>query len=170
MDVLVGYATAHGSTREIAERIAGRLQAAGLRAEARPMDEVDDPDAYRAYVLGSAVHGQAWLEQAMAFLRLNGDLLRARPLWVFSVGMPNALRGPWKRAAARKERDMIEQAVRAEVPFRGHCLLDGVIRPGHLPLSGRLALWLVGGRFGDFRDWPSIDAWADDIVGELARR
>lgn len=46
MDVLVGYATAHGSTRAIAERTATVLRHAGLTAEARPVTEVEDADAY----------------------------------------------------------------------------------------------------------------------------
>ncbi|MFF7452449.1 MULTISPECIES: flavodoxin domain-containing protein [unclassified Streptomyces] len=86
MDVLVGFATAHGSTREIAERLAAKLSEAGLKAEARAMETVDDADAYRAFVLGSAVHRQAWLEPAKEFVRDNLGLLGARPVWLFSVG------------------------------------------------------------------------------------
>ncbi|MFP3987401.1 flavodoxin domain-containing protein [Streptomyces sp. E11-3] len=166
MNVLVGYATAHGSTREVGEHIAARLGEKGLRAEARPMREVDDADAYQAYVLGSAVHGQAWLEEAKDFLRSNSDLLRSRPVWVFSVGMPDALRGPWKRTAARKEDDVLAKDLAELVPFRGHRLLSGVIRPGHLPLTGRVFFRLMGCRYGDFRDWPAIEGWADRIARE----
>ncbi|MEU7576049.1 flavodoxin domain-containing protein [Streptomyces sp. NPDC041068] len=169
MNVLVGYATAHGSTREIAEHIAACLAQAGLKADARCMGEVDDPDAYRAYVLGSAVHGQAWLEQAKDFLRLNDDLLQMRPVWVFSVGMPAALRGPWRKAAARKEQEVITEDLPGHIPYRSHRLLSGVIRPGHLPVTGRLVFRLMGCRYGDFRDWSAIDAWSHDIAGELAR-
>ncbi|MEU1571276.1 flavodoxin domain-containing protein [Streptomyces collinus] len=68
MDILVGFATAHGSTREIAGRLAAKLSEAGLKAEARAMETVDDADAYRAFVLGSAVHGQAWLDPAEDFV------------------------------------------------------------------------------------------------------
>src|SRR5690606_28803174 len=96
MDVLVGYATAHGSTRTIAERMAAVLSRAGLTAEARPLEEVEDADAYRVFVLGSAVHGQSWLPPAREFVRDNLDVLGSRPVWIFSVGMPAALRGPWR--------------------------------------------------------------------------
>ncbi|ATL32208.1 flavodoxin domain-containing protein [Streptomyces formicae] len=153
MDVPVGYATAHGSTREIAEYVAVRMARTGLKAEARSMADVDDPGVYGAYVLGSAVHGQAWLEQAKEFLRLNGDLLQTRPVWVFSVGMPAALRGPWRKSAARKERDVVGADLPGDVPYRSHRLLSGVIRPGHLPLTGRLIFRLMGCRYGDFREW-----------------
>ncbi|WP_055697778.1 MULTISPECIES: flavodoxin domain-containing protein [Streptomyces] len=169
MNVLVGYATTHGSTREIAEQIAVRLARSGLKADARCVAEVEDPDAYEAYVLGSAVHGQAWLDEAKEFLRLNAELLQERPVWVFSVGMPAALRGPWRHTAARKEREVIGEDLPGQVPYRQHQLLSGVIRPGHLPVTGRVVFRLMGCRYGDFRDWPAIDAWADAIAEELAR-
>ncbi|MER7172153.1 flavodoxin domain-containing protein [Streptomyces mesophilus] len=166
MNVLVGYATAHGSTRDIAGCIAERLCTAGLKAEARPMCEVDDADAYDAFVLGSAVHGQAWLPQAGDFLRAHADLLRFCPVWLFSVGMPDALRGPWK-PLARAEEPVILASLPEHIPHRDHRLLSGVIRPGHLPLTGRLVFRLMGLRYGDLRDWPQIEAWADGIGQEL---
>ncbi|MCL6735860.1 flavodoxin domain-containing protein [Streptomyces neyagawaensis] len=169
MDVLVGFATAHGSTREIAERLAAQLREAGLKAEARAMETVDDADAYRAFVLGSAVHGQAWLDPAKDFVRDNLGLLGAGPVWLFSVGMPGALRGPGKRLAPR-EADVIVASLPGDLSYRAHRLLSGVIARSHLPFKGRIMFRLMGGRFGDYRDWDAIDAWAADIAAELAHR
>ncbi|MFI8091023.1 flavodoxin domain-containing protein [Streptomyces sp. NPDC086080] len=166
MDVLVGYATAHGSTRTIAERMAAVLSRAGLTAEARPMTEVEDADAYRAFVLGSAVHGQSWLPPAVDFVRNNPDVLGPRPVWIFSVGMPAALRGPWRRLAP-KELPAIEDGLPPDLRHRGHRLFSGVVGPDQLPRTGRVLFRLVGGRFGDFRDWDAVEAWATDIAGEL---
>ncbi|MFR9799098.1 flavodoxin domain-containing protein [Streptomyces sp. MS06] len=166
MDVLVGYATAHGSTRGIAERLAARLAAAGLTTEARDVREVDDADAYRAFVLGSAVHGQTWLEPARAFLRENADILGERPVWIFSVGMPAALRGPWRRMGPQ-EIPVIAQSLPSALPYRDHRLFSGAVRPEQLPLRGRFVFRLLGGRFGDYRDWEAIDGWAGDIAGAL---
>jgi hypothetical protein len=58
MVVLVGYATAHGSTHEVAERLAADLGRAGLKADVRPLEAVEDADTYGAFFLGSAVHNQ----------------------------------------------------------------------------------------------------------------
>jgi menaquinone-dependent protoporphyrinogen oxidase len=44
MTVLVTYATRHGATAGIAERIAAGLEQAGLPADARPVGEVRDLD------------------------------------------------------------------------------------------------------------------------------
>ncbi|MEV0304298.1 flavodoxin domain-containing protein [Streptomyces prasinus] len=80
MNVLVGYATVHGSARAIAERTAVFLRHAGLAAEAKPVTEVEGADAYRAFVLGSAVHGQSWLQPAKDFARDHLDVLVPRPV------------------------------------------------------------------------------------------
>ncbi|WP_328549703.1 flavodoxin domain-containing protein [Streptomyces sp. NBC_00366] len=167
MDVLVGYTTAHGSTRGVAERLATGLGAVGLKAEARPMEAVDDADAYKAFVLGSAVHGQAWLDPARDFVRENLDVLGPRPVWLFSVGMPAALRGPWRRIAP-KEIPVIEKGLPG-LSVREHRLFSGVITRAHLPRAGRIMFRLVGGRFGDYRDWAAIDQWASEIADVLAQ-
>ena len=166
MDVLVGYATAHGSTREIAERLAVGLSKSGQKAEARAMETVDDADAYRAFVLGSAVHGQTWLDPAKEFVRDNLDVLGPRPVWIFSVGMPGALRGPWRRLVPR-EIPVIAGSLPGDLPFRAHRLFSGVITRDQLPLTARIRFHLVGGRFGDYRDWDAIDGWASEIADEL---
>ncbi|MFE1441098.1 flavodoxin domain-containing protein [Streptomyces sp. NPDC058739] len=168
MDVLVGYATAHGSTREIAERLAAGLGKAGLKAEARAVETVDDADAYSAFVLGSAVHGQNWLAPAKDFVRANLDVLSPRPVWIFSVGMPGALRGPWRRVAD-KEVPVIAGSLPGGLSYREHRLFSGVVARAQLPLTGRVLFRLMGGRFGDHREWEVIDAWAQRIAAELAR-
>ncbi|MCX4672997.1 flavodoxin domain-containing protein [Streptomyces sp. NBC_01381] len=168
MDVLVGYATAHGSTRGIAERLAAKLGEAGLKAEARAVESVDDADAYSAFVLGSAVHGQTWLGPAKAFVRDNLDVLGPRPLWIFSVGIPGALRGPWKRMAD-KEIPVIVESLPGDLAYREHRLFSGVVARAQLPVTGRILFHLAGGRFGDYRDWDAIDAWASSLAAELAR-
>jgi menaquinone-dependent protoporphyrinogen oxidase len=56
MRVLVGYASAKGSTREIAERIATRLRAAGHVTAVDRVDEASAIASYDALVLGSAIH------------------------------------------------------------------------------------------------------------------
>ncbi|WP_055569250.1 flavodoxin domain-containing protein [Streptomyces atriruber] len=110
MHVWVGYATAHGSTRDSAQRIGMRLSAAELHVDVRAMREVQAAPAYEAFVLGSAIHSQAWLPEAKDFVRLDGVLLGIRPVWLFSVGMPGALRGlacetvvGWKRVPGPTE-------------------------------------------------------------------
>ena len=42
-------------------------------------------------VLGSAIHNGAWLPEATEVVRANAEVLAAKPVWLFSVGMVAAL-------------------------------------------------------------------------------
>ncbi|WP_236243826.1 flavodoxin domain-containing protein [Streptomyces sp. CC210A] len=166
--VLVGYATAHGSTRSIAERIAARLSDGGLRAVTRPLDALTaaDLDAYDAYVVGSAVHDMAWLPEARRFTDAHGAALARHPLWIFSVGMADAVPGPRDRVAALEERKITGKLVE-RLHLRGRRLFSGVIAPEHLTVPGRLKMKAMGIRYGDYRDWDAVDAWAAEITAAL---
>ena len=86
MPILVGYASKHGATGEMADRIAGALTSAGQRAEAVPVQQVGDLGGYDGFVIGSAVYGSHWLKHATDFVMSNRDLLSRRPVWLFSTG------------------------------------------------------------------------------------
>ncbi|WP_329500446.1 flavodoxin domain-containing protein [Kitasatospora herbaricolor] len=166
MTVLVGYASAHGSTREIAERIGSRLTESGVSADVRPLDDRTRAAGYSAFVLGSAVHNRRWLPEAAAYLERHRDTLAQGRVWAFSVGMPAALRGPWRRLASR-EGAIVLDALGPLPDLRGHRLFSGVVTREQLGWVGALALRLLGGRAGDYRDWDAIDAWAAEIAGEF---
>ncbi|MEU1890824.1 flavodoxin domain-containing protein [Streptomyces pristinaespiralis] len=164
--VLVAYAGVHGSTRSIAERLAAYMNEVGLRAACRPVGTVDGPLDYDAYVIGSAVHDMRWLPDASAFVRDHAIVLRRRPVWIFSVGVPAALRGPWRTLVAKEAGVVAREAADILRP-RGQALFSGVIGPEHLPVSGRLRMRAMGLRYGDYRDWEAVDAWARGIAGDL---
>jgi menaquinone-dependent protoporphyrinogen oxidase len=69
MEVLVAYASRHGSTAGIADRIAAGLQAAGVSAEAVAVSEVGDVERYDAFVVGSAAYLFHWLKDATRFVK-----------------------------------------------------------------------------------------------------
>ncbi|MDQ6644867.1 MAG: flavodoxin domain-containing protein, partial [Chloroflexota bacterium] len=86
MAVLVAYASKHGSTQGIAERISEKLQQLGKEAEVRPVDAVEDPGSYEALVIGSAIYYGSWLKEATEWVRRNQAILAERPVWLFSSG------------------------------------------------------------------------------------
>jgi menaquinone-dependent protoporphyrinogen oxidase len=157
--VLVGYATANGSTAGVAERIAARIRDAGHEVDCRPVAPDLDPARYDAVVLGSAVHDMAWLPPAIRFLdRMPETTLT----WFFSVGglQPH---GPVTRRLTDMEIARVEQEFPPAFRGREHRLFAGVVRTAGLALWGRIFWRLVGGRGGDHRDWPTIDAWARSV-------
>ena len=85
--VIVTHVSPHGSTRGIAERIAERLRESGLQVDCEPVHEIQRVDGYDAVVIGSAIHGRAWLTDASQFLSTHADELVVRPKWLYSLGM-----------------------------------------------------------------------------------
>ncbi len=170
MTVLVAYASQRGSTQEVAEHVAARLTASGFACAVRAVDRDPRPEAFDAVVLGSAVHGGALLPSAVTFVHDHERALSTRPLWLFSLGLqPSA--GHHRRAFAR----LIAGSPPHDVPQLRSSLgaLDyrafaGVLRAHETRPGQRLLYRLLGGQFGDFRDWPQIDRWTDGIAARLA--
>ena len=168
MKILVAYASRLGSTREIAERIAGRLQMHGFEALALRARGVDNVPAYGAVIVGSAVYAGKWLDEATQFVHANRAALAARPVWLFSSGPVGQLPANVEPSAPRVVRDLM-----SEIDGLGHRVFFGAFERTTIDTSdlGR-AERFVAKRFiptGDFRDWEAVDAWADEIAGELTR-
>jgi len=174
MRVLVAYATKHGATQGIAERLADELRRSDIDVTLRPVDQAGDLASYDAFVLGSAAYIGHWRKEASKFVRANQALLAARPVWLFSSGPLGT-----QRTDAQGQ-DAIAAAVPKEVAdFRGmvtprdHHVFFGALDPGRLGLSERLIRRMPAGRAllpeGDFRDWAEVDAWAGEIAQALVR-
>jgi menaquinone-dependent protoporphyrinogen oxidase len=174
MPVLVAYATRHGATQGIAERIAARLRSHGLDVELRPAGEVRDASRYDAFVVGGAAYMFHWLKDATSFVEHNRAALGRRPTWLFSSG-------PTGTDTVDKDgRDVLEASVprdfagfRNAIHPRGQRVFYGALFPESKPigLAERFVSLMPAARDaipkGDFRDWPAIDAWADEIATGL---
>jgi menaquinone-dependent protoporphyrinogen oxidase len=163
--ILVAYASRHGATGEIAARIAGQLALSGAAVDLRRVDEVGEIDPYDAVVFGAPVYDQSWPPEAGRFVAEHGEALAARPLWLFSVGSF----GDTKRLIGRLMRQEPKRIaeIRTAIRPREYRVFQGVIQKHQWPFWSRVLFHAFGGRFGDHRDWPVIEAWADQIVRAL---
>lgn len=174
MTVLVAYASRHGATAGIAERIAAGLREAGLAAEARSVKDVRDVAPYDAFVIGSAAYMFHWLKGATAFVKRHRAVLAERPVWLFSSGplgtdlVDEEGRDVFE-ATRPKEWEELETVIRP----RGDRVFFGAWDPD-APAIGMGERFLrlmpksrVAMPAGDFRDWPAIDAWAAEIATDL---
>ena len=165
MTTLVAYASRHGATQGIAERIATRLSDVGIDTALRHVNDADGISSYRAIVLGAPVYDGHWPPEANAYVDQHHRALATRPLWLYSVGSFGDT-APLLGAIVRKEpRDIA--AIRARLSPRDYRVFRGVVEKHQWPLPSRLLYHAFGGRFGDYRQWPVIDAWADHIAQVL---
>ena len=178
MRVLVAYASRHGATQGIAERIAATLQRPGMDVTLTRADHVTGVDGYDAYVIGSAAYMGGWLGEATTFVRRNLGALAGHPVWLFSSGPTGRERldaqGRNVLTASRpKEFGEFERAIHP----RGMEVFFGAFDPTEPKgLAERLMSSFLrvmpAARdalpIGDFRDWPAIDAWAEKIAIELS--
>lgn len=173
MKILVAYASKHGATQGIAERIAGTLRQMGQEAEAHPIGAAGDLASYDAYVIGSAVYMGSWLSAAAALVRQNQAMLASRPVWLFSSGPLGT------KAQDTQGRDLLVVSAPKEfteftetIKPRALQVFFGALDPARLSFSERLIRRFPAGRAllpeGDFRNWNAIEAWAGEIAHTLA--
>lgn len=177
MRILVAYASRHGATRGIAERIAQTLERGGLEVALRPADEAGTVDDFDAFVIGSAAYNHHWLKEATEFVRRHRSLLASRPVWLFSSGPTGT------ETVDANGRDLLEASKPeefdefADIQPRDRRVFFGAYDPDVEPIGVAERLGSFFTRIpairealpaGDFRDWPAIEAWATGIAQELA--
>ena len=185
MTVLVAYASKYGATKGIAERIADKLRQMGKVVDVKPAGAVGDIGDYEAFVIGSAVYSGSWLPEAAEFVRSHSATLVVRPVWLFSSGPLGAdVKEPKGQEKGTDEfpgqikifgskrtihwplpKEIVE--FRSSIGPRDHEMFFGALDHKKLPFAERMAMLAVGGMEGDFRDWGSIDAWAEAIARQL---
>lgn len=163
--VLIAFATKYGATAEIAEKIAEILRSEGLPVEVKLADEVHDLSAYQAVVLGSAVYAGQWRKEAAEFLKNNEKALAQRLTWLFSSGPtgegdPVDLMKGWRFPEA-----LLPIAERIQP--REIVLFHGVLDMKKMNFAERLLIKGMKAPTGDFREWDSIQTWAQSIAQTL---
>lgn len=161
MTVLVAYASKHGSTQGIAERITEKLRQMGKQAETRPVDTVKDPGSYEALVIGSAIYYGSWMKEATEFVRRNETMLAGRPVWLFSVGPLGV--DFMDDEQQPKEKAEFQNAIKP----RDHRVFFGALDHNKLSFTERMMAKGVRAPEGDYRNWEAIDAWAESIARDL---
>jgi len=161
MTVLVTYASKHGSTEEIAERIAATLRRSGIETDLKPVDAVRDVEPYAAVVLGSAIYYGSWLKEARELVHRYETALAARPVWLFSSGPL----GVEVRDAEPQPKEYAE--FQESVKPRDPRVFFGALDHSQLSFIERMVVKGVRAPEGDFRDWKAIEEWAESIARAL---
>jgi menaquinone-dependent protoporphyrinogen oxidase len=180
MKILVAYASRHGATMGIAERIAERLRARGIDVTITTAAAAPRPDAFDAVVIGAAAYMGHWMSEATRYVRRHGDALAARPVWLFSSGPIGTETVDAKgRDVVKSSRPVESDELSRTTNARELRVFYGAFDPdtprvGLVERLGAPFLRMPAIRdamtTGDFRDWAAIDSWADGIATALAPR
>lgn len=160
MRVLVITASKHGSTNEIGDLVAAELSRAGHQVMCRDAEGHPPLDGIDAAVVGSAVYGARIMSAGKATAeRLCREL--EGPVWTFAVGLKNVTKDPLRRA-------MTSPAVGG---YRGgrYPIFGGVVDGAKLSVAESALIGALGATDRDFRDPEMVQAWAQDIVAQLAQ-
>jgi len=163
--VLVAYASKHGATAEIAEKIGQMLRQAGLRADVLSVNHVKDLTPYQTVILGSAVYIGQWRKDAAKFLQTHEALLTQRQVWLFSSGPT----GKRDSVELRKSWCLPEplQPIADRIQPNDITVFHGDLNLKKLNFVEKAMIKKVNALPGDFRDWEAITAWAAGIADFL---
>jgi menaquinone-dependent protoporphyrinogen oxidase len=163
--VLVTYATKHGATAEIAEKIGEVIKAEGLPVDVVPVKQVKDLAPYSAVILGSAVYMGRWRKEAVKFLENNEQALAERDVWIFSSG-PTDEGDPIELVEGWTLPEKLKPAT-GRIQPHDIAVFHGVLDLDTLNFIERTMLQKMDVPVGDFRDWEMISAWATAVADAL---
>ncbi len=164
--VLIAFASKHGSTAEIAERIAEVLRTDGIQVDLACAEETGALSDYTAVILGSAVYTGRWRKQAVSFLQRHEKELATKKVWLFSSGPTDDEEheepiNDW--TFPKNVQQMAERIYPLDIE-----VFHGVLDADKLGFFERWMIKMAKAPIGDFRDWDDIEGWAGYIADELS--
>jgi menaquinone-dependent protoporphyrinogen IX oxidase len=191
---LLVYASKHGSTREVADAVAGELQAAFAEVDVREAAVAPAPHGYDAVIVGGPMI-MGWHRDAEKYLKRHRDRLASVPFALFVTaasltedgttsihGVPVA-KDSW---LVKKPRNADKLTRKERYALPSHYLGDifkacGPARPrsaaffaGSLDLTTMnvfeklFVLLIVGATPGDGRHWDFVREWAGGAARALS--
>jgi menaquinone-dependent protoporphyrinogen oxidase len=168
--ILVAYATQAGSTAGVADTIGQTLSGFGAYVDVCQVEKVTDLSSYDAVVLGSAIHGQKWLPEALRFIHAHQSGLSRKPFASFMVcitlSMSNADQyrdglKSWMSPVRELVRPVSEGYFAGTLDFSKLPFSFNVLAMRMVVLSG---MW----KEGDHRDRNAIQLWAKSLYPLLS--
>ena len=170
MRVLTVYASAHGSTAEVARFIADVWQKRNIETDVSPVGSAPSIRAYDAVVLGSAVHNGLLLPEMASFLRRSHEDLARKALYLWL----NCLRVIEPEGYVYVTNNYLPNILDRKLSFRKIGLFAGKVDLAMIDENER---WTLTFRYdgrenlkhlaGDFRNWDRIRDWAEQIAADL---
>ena len=175
---LVIYASNHGHTAKIAERIGAALERDGAAVDVRRLGHgspAPEPAGYDAVVVGASIHAGHYQRELLEWAERHRAALATVPSAFFSVCLTAADDTDESRAATRGYiDDLVERTgwtpdrtttfagalQYREYEFMTRLLMRLLMRHMHHPTDAS--------RDYDYTDWDAVDRWAHELAGSFA--
>ena len=171
--VLVAYASRCGSTGGVAGAIAGVFCDNGASVDVLQVENVKDLSPYRAVIVGSAIHSDKWLPEAVDFVKQNRSVLAGLPMAYFVTCLTLVKPTPENRQKALGFLAPLREAVPEVTPVDTG-LFAGTLDYDKLSFMVRMVMKMKmeskGISEGDYRNWKSIKTWARNIGGAMGAK
>lgn len=160
--ILIAYATKNGSTTGIAEAIKEELQSSGNTADVAELNRVKQLDGYDAVILGAPLYCGKPVDLEK-FTRKFRDALSKIPVAAFAVGI----------SPVSKDQKQVDQAMKLLRESLGslepvaQTVFAGKLDPARINFITRKLMALGNLPTGDFRDWTTIAAWAEEVAEKI---
>src|SRR4051812_11145860 len=179
--VLVLYASTHGHTHKIAERVGAVLDRDGVHANVRDVHEYGDAadlGKYDGVIVGASVHGGHHQSEMVTWIGHHHTRLSAMPSAFFSVSLTAADDTDEARATVR---DMVDEVLDATGwRPRDTAAFAGALQFEEYNLPTRVLMRLIARRIEhhtgapvdvhqdtDYTDWAAVDRFADAFAASL---
>ncbi|HEY1575535.1 MAG TPA: flavodoxin domain-containing protein [Terracidiphilus sp.] len=170
-EVLIAYCTRSGSTAEVAQAMGETMRAAGVRADVKPMVEVESIAPGTAVMLGTALYIGHFPKDFHRFVaRFQKELEQVRP-WIFVLGPTEKERKQFAAAEEQARKELRKYPWLRPADMR---VLGGKFDPQHLslPFPMSLIMKLPANPMkklpaSDIRDWAWIRRWVEAIAEGL---
>lgn len=157
--VLIAYATKTGSTAEIATRIGKIIAEKGFSVDVKPVKEAKDISSYSTVLVGSGIRIGQMMGDALNFIKDNKTALKKKHFSVFFACMTLQEYTPEKLEEVSVYLNPVRELVQPE--YEG--MFAGVIDPAKMTLVERMMMKVMKVPQGDFRNWPAIENWANEV-------
>jgi menaquinone-dependent protoporphyrinogen oxidase len=170
MKVLIGYASVHGATGEVAEFMSEILGQQGYKVAVLSVDKVSSLQGFDAAVLGTAIHGGMWLPNMVRFVNKQRTALKPLPLYMFATCVRVVEKGGYEHAMEHYMRKTLTPSLN----FRSYEVFAGRIQPEDMDSDHH---WTLSRRYdgklntshlsADYRNWEVITRWTLRIADDL---
>ncbi len=166
--ILVIYSSLHGSTKQIAEFISGKLRKTGITAEVASIRENIDFSLYEGVIMGAPIHRGKWMEEAVDFVNNHRNDLMTLHFACFYTCMSKAKHPP--TVESLKELSSYQNSMTElfpELPSSNIGIFAGALYYDKCSFLIKLVLWFIMRKNnleeGDYRDWQAIESWVSSV-------